>query len=45
MFFLQENDPVSEKIKTLATGLGELDLDNVYVFPAVREWIDEIRSL
>lgn len=45
VFFLQEDDPVDEKIRTLAAGLGKLDLDNVYVFPAVRELIDEIQNL
>ncbi len=42
VFFLQKGDPVDKKIRTLASGLGELDLENVYVFPAVRELIDKI---
>jgi hypothetical protein len=30
-----------EKIKVVATELNQLDLDNIYVLPAIREVIDE----
>lgn len=34
-----------EKIKIFAHELSQLDLDNVYVLPAIREIIDEERSV
>lgn len=33
-----------EKVRLLATGLGEFDLENVYIPPQVRDAIDRARS-
>ena len=35
---------VREKVRLLATGLGEFDLENVYIPPQVREVIERIRD-
>lgn len=35
---------VKEKVRLLATGLGEFDLENVYIAPQVREAIERTRG-
>jgi len=41
---LQKKESLENKIRTLAMGLGELDLKDVYVIPAIHELIDSVRK-
>ncbi|MBD3378095.1 hypothetical protein GF406_23900 [candidate division KSB1 bacterium] len=44
LIVLQKKESLENKVKTLAAGLGELDLTNVYVMPAIQEMIDSARK-
>lgn len=44
LIVLQKKESLENKIKTLAVGLGELDLTNIYVMPAIQDLIDSVRK-
>ena len=37
--------PIEQRLKTLATSFLEFDLDEVYMVPALRAYIEEFRTL
>ena len=39
---VQKKETIENKIKTLAFGLGQLDLKKIYVLPAVQQLVDQI---
>lgn len=44
MVIVQNNLPAAQKIKILARELAQMDLQNVFLVPALREVIDEAMS-
>ncbi len=44
MVIVQSNLPAAQKIKILARELAQMDLQNVFLVPALREVIDEALS-
>ena len=39
---IQKKETIENKIKTLAFGLGQLDLKKIYILPAVQKLIDQV---
>jgi len=37
--------PIEQRLKTLATSFLEFDLENIYIIPALRAYIEEYRTL
>ena len=37
--------PIEQRLKTLATSFLEFDLDEVYMVPALRAYIEEFRTI
>lgn len=42
---LNKQKPIEQRLKTLATSFLEYNLDDVYMVPALRAYIEESRSL
>ena len=44
LILLHRDDPADKKINVLARELGEFDLDQIYLLPALRDIIDKART-